>query len=61
MRILFVFLTLLLATDASQAQVASAVNAARIKKAPAPEMGLGVAGLVMVAGTAYLVRRRRLG
>ncbi len=27
--------------------------------APAPEMGLGLAGLVMVAGAAYLAARRR--
>jgi LPXTG-motif cell wall-anchored protein len=27
--------------------------------APAPEMDLGIAGLVMVAGAAFLARRRR--
>jgi LPXTG-motif cell wall-anchored protein len=36
---------------------AYAVNAAPI--VPAPEMDLGIAGLVMVAGAAFLARRRR--
>jgi LPXTG-motif cell wall-anchored protein len=37
----------------------AAYAAAALPIAPAPEMDLGIAGLVMVAGAAFLARRRR--
>jgi len=39
--------------------VSSAAYAAAVPRTPSPEMDLGIAGLAMVAGAAYLARRRR--